>query len=55
VKAALLVLALALVPPSLGACASRVPDSERAWQRAQCGQVIDTDAREKCLERADRE
>jgi hypothetical protein len=42
---------LALVA-TLCACAGTRPSkSELEWQRGQCAQVIDRDAREKCLER----
>jgi hypothetical protein len=43
-----LVLATLLVLPG---CASRASDSETEWDRAQCNQIIDRTAREKCLER----
>jgi len=47
----LLALALALLAP---ACAgSRPTASELEWQRGQCAQVVDRDAREKCLKRVD--
>ena len=47
-----LALAVALVLPG---CASSRNSSEREWQRAQCNQIIDKDARDKCVERVDRE
>ena len=41
---------------ALGAgCASPKNDSEREWARAECRQILDTDARTKCLERVDKE
>ena len=49
-KNAPLVLAIlaALIPPG---CVSRATDSQTEWDRAQCNQIIDRAAREKCLER----
>jgi hypothetical protein len=45
-------LALAAAVMALSACAGARPSkSEIEWQRGQCAQVIDRDAREKCLER----
>lgn len=32
-------------------CASPRTDSQAEWDRAQCNQIIDRAAREKCLER----
>ena len=32
-------------------CATQKYSSEREWQRGQCGQIIDEEARKKCLER----
>ena len=43
---AALVLAFAL---ALAGCASRNLDSEREWQRAQCANIIDSEARDKCM------
>ena len=56
-KATSLALALLALAGALWltACASRLSPSEREWQRGQCGQVIDSDAREKCLKRVDSE
>jgi outer membrane biogenesis lipoprotein LolB len=45
--ATLTILAALLLP----ACASSRDSSEAEWQRAQCGQVIDREAREKCMRR----
>ncbi len=55
-KAAVPVVAM-LVAALLGAaCAStRKSESEREWARAECRQIIDSDARSKCLERVDKE
>jgi len=47
----LVLLVMAAILPS---CASPRSASEREWARAQCDQVIDSDSRKKCLERADR-
>ena len=47
-----LALAAALLLPG---CASPGNSSEREWQRAQCDRVIDKEARDKCMERVDRE
>jgi hypothetical protein len=39
-----------------GACASgRKSDSEKEWERAECRQILDSDARTKCLERVEKE
>jgi len=43
-----LVLAILLALPG---CASPGTDSQTEWDRAQCNQIIDSAAREKCLER----
>jgi hypothetical protein len=40
---------------SLAGCASSRNSSEREWASAECGQVIDAEARKKCLERVDDE
>src|ERR1700740_2203083 len=39
----------------LAGCASSAHSSEREWAAAECGQVIDAEARKKCLERVDDE
>lgn len=39
----------------LAGCASSRNSSEREWAAAECGQVIDAEARKKCLERVDDE
>jgi len=44
----ILVILVALVLPG---CASPRTDSQTEWDRAQCNQIIDRAAREKCLER----
>ena len=35
----------------LSGCANAITDSEREWRRGQCAQIIDKEAREKCMER----
>jgi hypothetical protein len=47
-------LVLLVVAAILPSCAGSRSTSEREWARAQCDQVIDSEARKKCLERADR-
>ena len=37
------------------ACAPRPSRSELEWQRAQCAQILDKEARERCLDRVDRQ
>ncbi|HXF80663.1 MAG TPA: hypothetical protein VN598_17485 [Usitatibacter sp.] len=39
----------------LAGCASSRNSSEREWAAAECGQVIDAEARKKCLDRVDDE
>ena len=39
----------------LSGCASSSDASEAQWQRGQCAQIIDKEAREKCERRVDRE
>ena len=46
----LVALVLATLP-ALSGCVSRASDSQTEWDRAQCNQIIDRPAREKCLER----
>jgi hypothetical protein len=48
-RAFLLAAFAALLLP--GCASSRIDASEREWARGQCGQVIDPEAREKCLRR----
>ena len=49
-------LAGALLAAGLAGCAaSSRNSSEREWAAAECGQVIDSEARKKCLERVDSE
>jgi len=51
IRIPLMALAVALLAP---ACAgSRPSSSELEWQRGQCAQIVDRDAREKCLKRVD--
>ena len=46
----------ALLCATLAGCASSSRNaSEREWAAAECGQIIDADARKKCLERVDDE
>ena len=35
----------------LPACATSETSSEKEWARGQCGQVVDREAHQKCLER----
>jgi hypothetical protein len=47
---------LALAALSVAGCAStRKSDSEREWAKAECRQIIDSEARAKCLERVEKE
>ena len=39
----------------LAGCSTRGTSSEAAWQRAQCNQINDEEARKKCLQRVDSE
>ena len=39
----------------LAGCMARGNSSEAAWQRAQCNQINDEEARKKCLQRVDSE
>ena len=47
-----LAFVVALVLPG---CAAPRQSSEGEWQRGQCGQIIDPEAREKCMKRVDSE
>jgi hypothetical protein len=38
-----------LAPLVLASCAGSRLDSEREWQRAQCANIIDSEARDKCM------
>ena len=40
---------------AVGACAGTGSSSDTAWRRGQCGQIVDREAREKCIERVDKE
>ncbi|HEX4780247.1 MAG TPA: hypothetical protein VH301_05810 [Usitatibacter sp.] len=51
-KALIALLALCLAAPLAG-CASSAHSSEREWAAAECGQIIDGEARKKCMERVD--
>jgi len=47
---------LALAALSAAGCAStHKSDSEREWAKAECRQIIDGEARAKCLERVEKE
>ena len=49
-------LAGALLCTTLAGCAASSRNaSEREWAAAECGQIIDAEARKKCLERVDDE
>jgi hypothetical protein len=49
-------LGLAFVTLLVAGCGSSPANSsEREWARAECRQVIDGDARNKCMERVDKE
>ena len=55
-RTGVLLLALALAAAFLvPACASSRNSSEREWERGQCAQVVDREAREKCMDRVDAE
>ena len=47
--------ALALIAAALllAGCANTRNSSEAEWERAQCNKVIDSEARDKCMERVD--
>ena len=47
-----LAIATPLAALLLTGCASNADSSAREWERAQCNQVIDPEAREHCIERA---
>ena len=51
-EAAVLLVSFALL--SFG-CAAPGSSPDTAWRRGQCGQIVDRDAREKCMERVDKE
>ena len=51
-KTAALLMSLALMA---GGCAAPSTSSDTEWRRGQCGQIVDRDAREKCMERVDKE
>ena len=38
-----------------GGCAAPSASSDTEWRRGQCGQIVDREAREKCMERVDKE
>ena len=47
-----LAFVVALILPG---CADSRQSSEGEWERGQCAQVIDKEAREKCMKRVDSE
>jgi len=51
-ETAALLLSFAL---AAGGCAGTGSSSDTAWRRGQCGQIVDREAREKCIERVDKE
>jgi hypothetical protein len=55
-KPAALIVAMLATALLGAACASeRKSESEREWARAECRQILDSEARTKCLERVDKE
>jgi len=40
---------------SCAGCASTKHSSDKEWARAECGRIIDDQARERCLRRVDSE
>jgi hypothetical protein len=46
-------LALTLAALLLPGCAGTGGTSEAQWQRGQCAQIVDRDAREKCIKRVE--
>lgn len=46
-------LALAIAVLLLSGCASTGDSSEAQWQRGQCAQIVDREAREKCTKGVD--
>ena len=53
-NAAALALAV-LATMLLAGCANPGTASEREWQRGQCGQIVDKELRDKCVDRVERE
>ena len=53
VSASIALLACAALAAAAG-CASTKNESEREWAKAECRQILDSDARTKCLERVDK-
>ncbi len=54
-KTALVLAAFFTVLAACGCASSRKSESEREWAKAECRQIIDGEARSKCLERVDKE
>jgi hypothetical protein len=50
-------LAAMLALGALAGCGlpTKKNDSEREWAKAECRQILDSEARTKCLERVDKE
>jgi hypothetical protein len=46
-------LPLAIAVLLLPGCAGTRDTSEAQWQRGQCAQIVDREAREKCLKRVE--
>jgi hypothetical protein len=54
-KISILSLALLATLAMPGCAASKGDASEREWQRNECNQIIDREARERCMKRVDSE
>lgn len=54
VSASIAMLAFAALLAA-GCASSRKSESEREWAKSECRQILDSDARTKCLERVDKE
>ena len=50
-----LAASIALAILAAAGCASSGSASEREWAKAECRNILDSDARTKCLERVDKE
>ncbi len=48
-------LALAVIVPLAGCAVPAAQSSEREWAAAECRNIIDQEARKKCLDRVDDE
>lgn len=49
----LIALAVTLAALFLPGCAGTRDSSEAQWQRGQCAQIVDREAREKCIKRVE--